>query len=482
MNRSLDIALRDLLIVEDDPSLLEFRCAATGLPLWPQIRVVFFRMIMSDLLYGTALTGGSTAAVSAAQAVTTLGRSVLHNFASSVNGAARAEICITVDGISGQWIDGKWFNRLADHFALRCPRQTLVIEDQFEWRWPFPRHHSRVLFHAPLQAGNVVRGRLRVRRFHREQACALVAFVTARAKRYLDWEAGPQRERSLIDMLARKHASLPGQFRTYDALLARIRPRLLMVGMGCYGPAASLVAAARRRGIVTAEYQHGANAGGHDAYNFAETLVQSDSYRETLPQYFLSYGDWWNTQINAPLERIAIGNPHRESKLGMLTASPRTDVLILSDGTDFAIYVELARALVPTLLRRNLRPVLRPHPLERTAVQTSFGSGVDGIVIDSNPDLYNSFRSAHAVVSEVSTGIFEAVGVVERLFIWDTPKARFAYPTQPFQGFRDAEELVELLEHESAGRLTKAEAQAIWASPWGERYGSFLQRTLGGAP
>jgi hypothetical protein len=481
MNRRSGIALRDLLVVEDDPALLAFRCTSTGLPLWPQIRVVFFRMIMSDLLYGTALTGGSTAAVSPARAMATLGRSVLHNFASNVSGVSRAEICITVDGISGQWVDGKWFNRLADHFALQRPRQTLVMEDHFEWRWPFPRHHPRVLFHAPLQAGNVVRGKLRVRAFHHEQARELVALLAARAKRCLDWESGPQRERALIDMLARKHASLPGQLRAYDALLARIQPRLLMVGMGCYGPAASLIAAARRRGIITAEYQHGANAGGHDGYNFAATLVQSDAYRETLPQYFLSYGDWWNTQINAPLEKVSIGNPHRESKLGAAVAGRKSDVLILSDGTDFALYLELALALVPSLTQRKLRTVLRPHPLERTAVQTAYGTGVDGVAIDTNPDFYASLRSAHAVVSEVSTGIFEAVGIVDRLFIWDTPKARFTYPTQPLQGFRDPAELVELLARESAGRLTEGEAQAIWASPWKERYGSFLQRTLGAA-
>lgn len=47
-----DLSLREMLVVEDDSDILDFRCDRTSLQLWPQIRVAFLRMMMSDLLYG----------------------------------------------------------------------------------------------------------------------------------------------------------------------------------------------------------------------------------------------------------------------------------------------------------------------------------------------------------------------------------------------------------------------------------------------
>ena len=472
-----DLTLAQLLVVEDDASLLEFECPQTGLPLWPQIRIAFFRMLISDLLYGTAVTGMTTARIPAGRAALTLGRSVLQNLRFRLSGRCRAEVCMMGDGVADQWVDGKWFNRLGDHFALACPKQTLVIADHFEWRWPFPRHHDRIMFHAPQQALNSIAGRLMVRDVQRHQALRLVGIVSQRAQRHLGWSLGAGREHLLVQMLSLKSASLPSQYRAYQALLRRTRPRLLMIGAGCYGPAAGLIAAAKDEGIVTAEYQHGAVSAGHDAYNFAPAVRNSSAYRRTLPGHFLGYGTWWNDQINAPVAKTVIGNPHREARLAQRAGAgaSREDILILSDGIEFALYLELARKIEPGATRKGLRVVLRPHPLERTLVETTHGRSIGKVLIDGNADLYASLQSAHAVVSEVSTGLFEAAGVADRIFIWDTPKAGFSYPNHPFQAFTSAETLMDQLDQSDSGRLAASASAAIWAPAWRENYLEFLR-------
>lgn len=363
-----ELTLNELLIVEDDSAILDFRCKQTGILFWPLVRLAFFRMMLSDLVYGLKLTGKTSTSVHCVHAVGTLLRSLAHNAQIRVSGRNRANVLIMSDGVANLWNGKYWFNRQADHIASAFPGDTLLIEDHFEWRWPFPRYHDRVMLHAPLQAFNTIEGRIRVRDHHRQHAHQLVSILARRAERYVQWSPGEERFAFLVEMLARKMASLPSQYTRYLELLSNIQPRLLLVGAACYGPSASLIVAAKSIGTVTAEYQHGAVSGGHDAYNFATVIRDSEDYRRTLPDYFLGYGSWWNDQINAPVKKLAIGNPHRTAKLEefKLQQSSKLDILILSDGIEFGKYLDLANKIHKAVKGKNFRIVLRPHPLERT--------------------------------------------------------------------------------------------------------------------
>ena len=48
-------------------------------------------------------------------------------------------------------------------------------------------------------------------------------------------------------------------------------------------------------------------------------------------------------------------------------------VLVLSDGIDFPLYLALAQGIAPAARSLGWRVVLRPHPLERTAVAAQYG-------------------------------------------------------------------------------------------------------------
>ena len=468
--------LQDFLRIEDDQSILDFRCAKTGIPLWTQIRTVVFRMMISDTYYPTALPDQATARVATSQAVATMSRSIIHNLGLRLGGLGRADVCLVATGIGNEWLNGKWFNRLSDYFALACSSATIVLENHFEWKWPLPRHNERVMYHAPLQAANAVSGRLLVRDSHRRQAEELLRIVFDRA-RQLGWSPDADRKQALIDRLSRKIAALPRQYRVYEALLRRIRPKVLIVEEACYGVTATLIAAARRMNIVTAEYQHGVVSAGHFAYNFAPTVRENVGYRETLPEHFLGYGNWWNDQINAPVTKTAVGNPHREARLAQAAggSQPKQDILILSDGIEFSFYLDLAEQIASLARKRDLRVVLRAHPEERTQVHAKYGDRVGEVFLDKNADLYASLRTAHVLISEISTGLFEAAGLADRIFLWDTPKSRFSFPRHPFQSFSSASMLLDLLNDETAGQLPASELEAIWAPSWRDNYLGFLE-------
>ena len=476
--------LQDLLLIEDDPSILTYRCSETDLLLWPQIRGPFYRMILSDMLYATPIEGPVGNKVSVSKAIATISRSVLRSVWFRVSGKDRADLCLTSTGVANQLIDGKWWNRLGDYFVSASAARTLAIEDHFEWNWPFPRHNNNVVIDAPRRSYIKIAGRLRIRPQHRRLAQELVDTVAQRAWNNFDWSLAPHREVPLVETLAMKIASMPTEYRWYERLLKHVQPKLLMIEGACYGRDASLVAAARKLGVVTVEYQHGAISAGHEAYNFAPTVRDSEAYRQIIPEHFLTYGAWWGEQINAPMEMTTIGNPHRDFKLtekydGNVS---KDEILILSDGFEFDLYLDLAKQILPAATKKDLRVAVRPHPFERSSILGKFGGQEGGVRIDENADFYRSLRNAHVVVSDFSTGLFEAAGIANKPLLWSTDKAKFTYPVHPFGSFSSAAELEALLDDDNEGQLSSCKIEAMWASGWRSSFQKFLSQHGIGEP
>ena len=377
--------------------------------------------------------------------------------------------------------DGKYFNGLSDYFVSAAPERTFVIEDLFGSKWPYPRHNNNVILHTPLRVEGVLRGRLRAGRY-REHARALVELVSQRAKNKIGWDIGNERRQWLERLCTNGTASLLPRYRKYHSIFKKMGARLLIKEEACYGGAdnATAILAAKHLGMVTAEYQHGAISSGHDAYNFAPAISNDSAFQQILPDYFLTYGSWWGEQINAPVKKITIGNPHRAETLDASSSvlAHGRKILILGDGVETTIYLDLCERLA-AMLESAVEVVFRPHPLERASVWAKHPDGFVGKVrVDAHQDIYSSFREVGAVVSEVSTGLFEAIGLVPKVFIWDTPKARFSFPVHPFQGFSDANELARLVLDDSAGRVSTRQMESIWAPNWQRNYLDFIEKAV----
>lgn len=475
--------LNDILRIEDTVEISEICCPDTGIPLWTTIRTPFLRMILGDMLYGVPLLGGGDAPRLAARLrqLATISRSFVHNALQFQALDQQYPIIVMATGVRVVVREGHYFNNLSDYFVVAAPNRTFSIEDLFGWKWPFPRHHNNVLLHTPLRVEGVLRGRLRAGSY-RDPARVLVDLVSQRAKDLLGWNIGEVRHQWLEKICANGAASFLPRYRTYQSVFKKMGARLLIKEEACYGGAdnATAILAARHLGMVTAEYQHGAASSGHDAYNYAPAVSNNHEYQQILPEYFLTYGSWWGEQINAPVKKITIGNPHRAETIDVSSSAIAhcRQILILGDGIETAIYMELCERLA-AVLGSAIEVVFRPHPLERTSVLVKYPDGFVGKVrVDTHQDIYSSFRDAGAVVSELSTGLFEAIGLVPKVFIWNTPKARFAFPVHPFQGFSDANELAHLVLDENAGRVSAQNMTSIWAPNWQRNYLDFIEKAI----
>lgn len=466
------VTLADMLHVEDSPELLALRCPRTDIPVWSIMRVAFLRLMMGDLLFNT----GSLAPPVQARSLRTAGtlcRALLHN--ARVGRHLRSDILINTDAIGDTLREGRWYNRYADPFGDLPSGQAVVLTDMFEWEWHEPRHNDRIVYHAPIQVAAALAGRWGRHSTATRLAETATALVSERARSAIGWEMDDARRAAFVTWATHKIAGLAMRYDAYRRLLKRVQPKLLLGLAGCYGGHAPLIAAAKDAGVVTAEFQHGAISAGHDAYNFAPTIFATEAYRRTLPDYLLTYGPWWSAQVHAPVDCIEIGYPARAEKLLGIGPVPTTrrKVLILSDGIEFDLYLNLAREIATAMQGGELQVVLRPHPLERSSVVRRYGERVDDVAIDAEPDIYTSFASAHSLVSEVSTGLFEAVGLVDRIVLLNTAKARFAYPEHPFAKAQTAQEVVDFV----CGRgssLPSIDASDLWTRDWHGRYQCFL--------
>lgn len=468
------MSLARILAVENDSTFLDFKCSATDYLLWPLIRQEFIQFIISDLVYKSAPLISFNRNVNYPKVLSSLLRAKCHNF--RVGNSARGDVLLMASGAGLFLRDGKWFNRLSDYFAFANPEETLVLEDFFNWNWPYPRENKKVIYHAPMQTYSALMGRLSIKQSHVLQGKDIVSHFKNRAKEILDWDLNANATLSFEHRMARKIAELPIRKRMYEKLLKQKSTKLVIKEEGCYGYSSILNRTARELGIVVAEYQHGTINAGHDAYNVAPSLLSSNEYRGTLPQHFLSYGEWWHQYLDLPVNKIAIGNPHRTTQLSRLPRqSDKTDILVLGDGVETGMYLDLAIFLSQNLI--TWRVVFRPHPLERTKLQDLIvNKELGNVVIDKNLDIYDSFCNAHVVVNEVSTGLFEAVGLADRVLIWDTPKSKFYYPNHPFASFTDASDLLEKIKDGKTGLLDIQSAHSVWAESWEDNYKNFLKQ------
>ena len=473
------ITLQDLLEVEQDSLFAECVCPSTGILVWPAIRNIFFRLVISDWFYPSQplvdtarkppfFTIGKVAA-----------RAASHNF---TNVPRHSSLLIYASG-AGLFKHGEFSrNRYTHYFSQALGHDSWSIEGLFDYEWPLPREGGRLSFSLPGLAAIALYSRIAATATVRRIAKKVAERAAHRAKSLFGWQLGDEQKDWLVRYCSRLVTGYPLQKKWLMRWLERVAPRLLLVEEGCYGYMAVVNATARECGVPVAEYQHGIVTSGHDAYNVAPALERSEAYRRTMPEYFLGYGAWWNRQFNAPTQKVVIGNPHRAALLDRPMSGVREQglILVLGEGIETESYLDFCRKL-GSVMSSDYKVVFRPHPLERSRVFALPAGVAQGFQIDREPDIYPSLAGADVVVAELSTGLFEAAGLTRRIFVWNTAKSRFGLPNHPFASFDTVTDLARMIEKDSGtGSGSGIAPEEIWASDWQGRFRGFINSVCEG--
>lgn len=471
--------LEDILEIENTPEILAFTCPNTDYLLWPFIRTTVLRMIIDRALYDgeTLIKSSATESTNRLQKLRCLADGLIHNVRFLNH---QAKIVFFSSGITNVEIEGKYLNRVSDYFAFCYPDSTLLIEDPHTWRHLRPRVNRNVAYHLPLRVIAGAAAKLPFKKANMESVLEFVAFVDSRLQSTLEIQLTEQQRAFLQAKLAHYCVGLEPQLRMYTTVYRRLNPGLIFFEDGHYGEMGHLIRLAKELGIRTAEMQHGMVSAGHDAYNFAPAILASEVYQAYTPDYFLAYGQWWADHIQVPAQVVIIGNPYYETmrRKWKTAPKPKNKILFLSDGAKFARYIEMAQK-IKAALPSEFELIVRPHPVEKAAVLQMYDHICEGILIDDSDDLYQCLAESYAVIGEISTALFEAVGLAEKVFSLNTPLAVFGLPDNPFEQFETVEQLAEKLLADGSGRINLDIEESIWAGNWETRYRNFITRQIG---
>lgn len=388
------------------------------------------------------------------------------------------DVVLFCSGTNRMRENGAFFNTRVDYFLEPLAGQrTLLIEGAQDLRYAWPRTVGPVSCRGGLTVPAALRAR--VSRLSRNELAAVEDFMALLGGAFdgvLDASDCALLQDNLKSSILRARAYYADACR----LLARLKPRLVLLEGGHSGFDVEFLTAARECGIVTVEYQHGAINPFCPYHNFHPALLQA-GYDRHLPDYFLSYGDFWNALLMTSARVVTIGHPHIEAvRRRMPRVARRPDsVYFLSSANSPQKYMAQLRDLA----QAGFTPVFRPHPAERPLLKQRYGTFFEhmNIAVDVSDDLYAQFGAHELVVGDGrSTSFFEACAFAPgRVFILKASGEDEPLPNHAF--LQTVAGAADLRRRAGQGSETSLSAiDQVFAPNWRERFVDFLSQVLPG--
>jgi len=381
--------------------------------------------------------------------------------------------------------DGKYFNRVHDYFALLRAEETVEIENSWQMYYKEPIYFPNLYSHDYVRAVYYIKSKL-FGHLNRRDTEVIQNFMTELRK--ISNSIGvPLETDKTHHILNSSTKRIDYAMQCYKRLFEKIQPKIIFLNCASYGGMnAVIIKAAKQMGIKVGEFQHGVITKLHPAYNYGAAVFNNEGYKEYLPDYLLTYGDFWNEQVTIPSKKVTIGNPHFwfnynsfKTNAAVKTKGEKTKkILIVSQGTVTDINVDLAKKL-SGMLNSNYKIVFRLHPGE-VAFKERYQELLDykSIEVNSSGDIYELIHSSDYVVSVYSTTIFEAASFGKPVYIYRHPLSELNIPENLGLWFSDAEELLELIKNDKRADNIY-DLNYFWNENWKENYLSFLERELG---
>lgn len=292
-----------------------------------------------------------------------------------------------------------------DDIAALCPGRALTI-DTFPHYYHLPRRES-----------------------HRREMKASAGID--RLMDELTTEFGRSWDGSgLRELIVAQLTNFQSALAAYRKLLARVRPRLIVMTQN--GMEKALFLAASEAQIPLIEGQHGLIGRSHPAYSYPADVDYAD--RSMFPTVFLAFSQYWIRSCFYPAKRcVAVGNDH--FVIGALP--PPTDpeaVMLVSADVWHDVLRDWAVRLAQAVPNRKIIYKLHPNQLRASrAIQQEFEPFKNVEVIDGSVSARALLPRVGHVVLIQSTVTLEALQAGRRVCIlpflhYQIHKELFDYP------------------------------------------------------
>lgn len=210
-----------------------------------------------------------------------------------------------------------------------------------------------------------------------------------------------------------------------EIYLKIVRPKLVVVDCGSYEAPlhSAMIIACRKRGIATAEFQHAWVGRNHENYNHGDLIVKDEYCKRVLPDYLLTMGRFWDSQVSIPQKVFTIGY----AKLPEQTAVPQNDSILFAASYFYDQYEDMLNNILPHM-DGNAKIYFRLHPLEaapplikRFEKYQRYGC----FEMANEKELGYYMKKCRYVIVDGSTVCYEALHMGRIVFNWDNAYSRF---------------------------------------------------------
>ncbi len=483
-----EASLAQLLEIENDSRILEYRYAYKNTPVWPFIRFGVYRSLTSNVLYGEPEKKAKRTVKKADQPDGRRLRQYLAAFLKNPFFSSRKPIMHIYSNLGNvPDTDGTIYNRCFDEYVKLYPNRTYVLE--------YPERDilckSQVAKHYKYLYDRAVLAGMKKEKPAAADVAAAEAFLAFLKEKipapfFLTNEQWGAVKNEILYWSMR----IRYDDRFYRALFCRVKPRIVFIEDGCYGQRnAYLCKVCSELGIVSAEIQHGSVHRNHEAYNYGELLRSSREYRMYLPDYYCGYGSYWLQEINVPVKKVCFGNETfashyaRNYERSLAAAEKRTRQTILwiafEDNKENIRFLSSFLELSGT----KYRILLRLHPLRKERFADTYAQlcrKYPNLEMDSSGNVYEGFVKSDDVVACDSTTIFEALAFGKRVLVYANRAARWLGMTGVGEEFSSPEQLLALLSEQARfdGALREVDREKYFSLRFKENYRAFIRSVM----
>lgn len=268
---------------------------------------------------------------------------------------------------------------------------------------------------------------------------------------------------------------------SFEKLFGKLDPKVILLYPHYDDQMFAAIAAARKLGIYSVELQHG-EVVDHGAFLYED---QSENGK-ILPDYFLTYGQWWNEQMQLPecMQVVTVGNPYLDYQVKKYPYKDGSKkITVFSNTISGHDMVDLIASCYDEIISRGYQVVFKLHPREVANWREEYP------FLEQNPDIevvesgsvYELIADS-AIILGVRTTVFYEALVYENVVIALDPKGdmryllnnRLAYPVS------GKEDLVKLLKNEcSAGESKQVASTYLWMPNGGPNTVAFIRKLIG---
>lgn len=377
-------------------------------------------------------------------------RSIIHNVSMSFHLQKSKVVFYSV--YQAIYIDDHYVNKYSEPYVEAIDEYSLTIESPpLDWNWDKNRRNKNVIFSCPNLLLSDVKARLYAAiKQNNNSVESLLNYVSTRVEENLNIKLSDAEKQSIVHNTIKAMTRAQLHSKWIKRKCKEIEAKCLIMIGASYLWNSAIVRKLKNDGIKVADLQHGFIFKDNLVYDVSDDICMDEELRASTPDFFLSYGKWWNDQTNLPYaEKIPLGNPYRDEK--MLTFEKKDNknvVLVIGTGVNTDDHILLASKLKEKISEK-FNVVFRPHPTERIYTKNKFAQNRCEVELDCDNDLYDMLAKTNILIAKSSTVLFEACGLVDKIIVWNDYPGQMFFEGDFFEHFDSFDELLQIIQRNS---------------------------------